>query len=223
MKFQETYKITLALLATLLAVIGTTATAVQADGPPNEAGDTPGDLLSLANVGKFYALPKGIQDLLEDEFLPLLVAQGFSRDDKAAYFTEVVGLEYQARVIDVPEDGGDDAVTGASGNLPGGDCTLAGPHFYAGSLTVSSYSSVSCDYTQASITISGELLHRASDTYETNTRVRHRVTSNFIAVFLPRQTGLWNTCGEFATTPQTGRDMADTPHDKVCIIEIPVN
>ena len=217
------HRIILTLLAVMLvATIGTTATVAYAKGPGgDDLVDTPDTLLAPANAEQFAKLPADVRDQLENDFLPLLSSQAFTKDERAAYFTEVVNLEYRVRV---EEKGGDPGVSASNGgNLPGGDCTLAGPHFYAGSLTVSSYSSVSCDYTQASITISGELLHRASDTYETNTRVRHRVTSNFIAVFLPRQSGLWNTCGEFATTPQTGRDLADTFHDKVCLIEIPVN
>ena len=34
MKIHKTYKITLALLAVMLAVVGTTGTVVQAEGPP---------------------------------------------------------------------------------------------------------------------------------------------------------------------------------------------
>ena len=210
MKFQETYKITLVLLATLLAVIGTTATVVHADEPPNEPGDAPGDLLNDQQMTRFNGLPEGIQQQLEEYVLPILDTEGFTTEEKSDILAHIVDLEHQVRVLTpfvVPRDD----------LLPGGRCILAGPTFYQNGTTVSSYASVNCTYAQQVLHASAAISKWGEREYGVANR-RPLAKSASAIVVRPYSAGRWDICGGFHTEPMANpqRDWADKPTDTVC-------
>ena len=93
MKFHKTI---LTLLAVLLAVIGTTATVVHADGP--ETPPTIDELLSATDMQAFNGLRENVKSVLEHEFLPDLLEQGFTTADAQAFFTAVVRSEVEVEM-----------------------------------------------------------------------------------------------------------------------------
>lgn len=208
MKFHKTI---LTLLAMTLAIIGTTATVVQADGPPNEAGDAPGDLLDDEQMTRFNGLPEGIQQQLEEYVLPVLDAEGFTTEEKSDILAHIVDLEYRIRVpIDplvVPKDD----------LLPGGLCTLAGPTFYQNGTTVSSYASVNCTYAQQAITASAAISKWGEREYGVANR-RPLAKSASAIIVRPYSAGRWEICGGFHASPMEDpqRGFANKPADHAC-------
>ena len=95
MKFQETYKITLALLAITLAVIGTTVTVVNAQGTDSEPD--PGDFLNSTQLGDFNSLRQDVKDGLKGGFLADLASrEELTEQDKKNFFAAVVEAEKNA-------------------------------------------------------------------------------------------------------------------------------
>ena len=211
MKFQETYKITLALLATLLAVIGTTATVVHADGPPNEAGDAPGDLLNDEQMTRFNNLSTAVQQMLADEFIPFLTGKGFDETSKSEFLAQVVEAEHATA-----EQMQADVAVAAKNVKPGGRCYLTGPSIYHNNTTVSTYGSVSCTVSQRALTSTSELVRQGYTS--TSSVVRKVFTKNsWSSVVKSYASGKWNACAGFQASPKTGYAYAQPPSGLSCV------
>ena len=193
----------------VLAIIGVGMNIVSADPP------APGGYLGHTDQAKFGQLPGDIQAILIDEFLPTLDTYGFDERSKADFLSAVVNEEYKVRVLGRERDV---AASGYNSNLlPGGKCYLTGPFFWYNESNATSYSSVSCDYQQDSVTSTSMIAFHGTNPIGVANHRLHASSSWSLAVDV-YQSGLWNICGGFATTPDSdpARDFAEPPRDRVC-------
>ena len=183
---------------------------VQAEGPPNEVGDTPDNLLNSEVKALYDALPSEVKEGLVDQFLPRLETLGNDRQSKGEFLALVVRAEKEAYDNFIASSG--DGVTASSG---GGRCYLSGPTLYSNQLVVQSYSSVSCTLTMRALTSGSQLNRHGYGVVRSNNRVAYARHASSVAStsYAP---GGYNYCGHYTAEPVPPNPYPTPPTKSVC-------
>ena len=189
MKMHKTYKITLALLAALLAVIGVTTTVVQAEGP--EAPPDPAQILTGQQLDAYNGLTAENQEFFRAELLPQALQDVHPDDHEQATGVFVNMMKRSQDSHAAAQQPENELTSGGSSAQASSSCRID-PDLWHSTFTNRVYSSnmASCDDEMQYIVAGVQIRDPDGTSYRKSRRVRN-TSAVIVTIYRTYEAGRW--------------------------------